>query len=56
MSTDADDRDDEWVGLRVAPEKKRAIKMRAADRGDTVSDYLEGLVDEDLEGVEYVDV
>jgi len=39
----------------VEPEKKRYIKMRAAQLGKTVSDYLEDLVDDDLDGVEFID-
>jgi uncharacterized protein (DUF1778 family) len=51
--SDSRNREDKWIGLRVDPEKKRLVRMRAADLGLTVSEYLEQLVDEDLETVSY---
>ncbi|MBV0903934.1 hypothetical protein [Haloarcula salina] len=52
----SDNRDDDWIGARVDPELKRATKMRAAELDRTMSDYIEELIREDLDGVEYADV
>lgn len=49
-------RDDEWMGARVSPEFKRYVRMRAGELDMTMSDYLEMLVRDDLEDVEYADV
>jgi len=54
--SESDARDDEWIGARVDPDFKRLTKMRAAELDTTMSDYIESLIREDLEGVEYADV
>jgi hypothetical protein len=54
--SDANGREDEWIGARVDPDLKRFTKMRAADLDTTVSDYIEGLILEDLDDVDYADV
>ncbi len=50
-STDARANEDRYVGFRLdSEETKRLAKMRYAQRGfDTMQDYMQALVDEDLE-------
>ena len=57
MSTESPEAsEDEYVGARVSPELKSAIRMRAGELNMNVSEYLIHLVEEDLEDVEYVDI
>lgn len=49
-------REDDWIGARVDPELKRVTKMRAAELDTTMSGYIESLIREDLDGVEYADI
>jgi len=52
----SESRDDEWIGARVDPELKRLTKMRAAELDQTMSDYIEGLIRDELADVDYADV
>jgi hypothetical protein len=49
-------REDVWIGARVDPDFKTLAKMRASETDGNMSDYIERLIREDLENVEYADV
>jgi predicted DNA binding CopG/RHH family protein len=55
MSTTKSRERDPYIGCRVSEELKRKVEMRASELGLNVSEYLTMLVDDDLEGVDYLE-
>jgi hypothetical protein len=49
-------REDIWIGARVDPEFKTLAKMRASETDGSMSDYIERLIREDFENVDYADI
>lgn len=48
-TTDSEEREDEYIGARVSPEFKKNVRIRAAQEGLTVSDYIESVLADDIE-------